>query len=595
MFKKPLSDTKTSAPLRSSDRRKLRQRIMQKFGLEQDDGDLVVPEGLLTMKISTHQGDPGVLYLSVEGEPLWFTIGKHSDELIPTVYALWRRPTLLPFLSTPSAVIPVLVGGADLMIPGVVQRPTSLQENSLVCVTQYERNARGAPLAVGRLTVDAEKISEGGLTRGKAVTVLHTWKDHLWMMGSKVDPPEPIPLGTGEADMVDDEPLGEDKTSGSSPDASPEVDFGGPKVEGGSSQRSGSLASDDAEEEKLTPEDISSILRSSLLQALKTSAASLPSSALPMPASTFYSTHILPARPVYVASATPPADIKHSAFKSLAAFLKQSEKQGLLRIKEIRGDVVVVAVNPTHTDVGAHKAHDTIGELESRRKKAKEREEKRDKEGEAKGKELSVIELWKPHTTTVRFFEEAHLDTSALYTLSELKGALNAYISAHDLVNRAEQQYINVGSDEVFCSALYPSKNKAPVTPPEFAKREELLGVLCSRMQPWHRMQLGKGDPITKKGQLRPISVVVKIRQGRKACTLITGFEPFLLDSGTIADALRARCASSTAISPIPGRVAGEEVMVQGKQIKATVEFLEETGVPKKWIESADTVEKKKK
>jgi hypothetical protein len=31
---------------------------------------------------------------------------------------MWKRPTLLPFLSTPAAVIPVLVGGADLMIPG---------------------------------------------------------------------------------------------------------------------------------------------------------------------------------------------------------------------------------------------------------------------------------------------------------------------------------------------------------------------------------------------------------------------------------------------------------------------------------------------
>lgn len=42
--------------------------------------------------------------------------GERSDLLI--VYTLWKRPNLLPFLSTPAAVIPVLVGGADLMIPG---------------------------------------------------------------------------------------------------------------------------------------------------------------------------------------------------------------------------------------------------------------------------------------------------------------------------------------------------------------------------------------------------------------------------------------------------------------------------------------------
>ena len=71
---------------------------------------------------------------------MWFSLGKHSSDLIPTgallkynitsmsylritifllkVYTLWKRPTLLPVLDTPSAVIPVLMGGADLMIPG---------------------------------------------------------------------------------------------------------------------------------------------------------------------------------------------------------------------------------------------------------------------------------------------------------------------------------------------------------------------------------------------------------------------------------------------------------------------------------------------
>jgi hypothetical protein len=34
------------------------------------------------------------------------------------VYTLWKHADLLPFLSTPSAVIPVLINGADLMAPG---------------------------------------------------------------------------------------------------------------------------------------------------------------------------------------------------------------------------------------------------------------------------------------------------------------------------------------------------------------------------------------------------------------------------------------------------------------------------------------------
>jgi hypothetical protein len=45
-----------------------------------------------------------------------------GDELnpgsIPPVYTLWKRPDLLPWVSTPASVIPILIGGADLMIPG---------------------------------------------------------------------------------------------------------------------------------------------------------------------------------------------------------------------------------------------------------------------------------------------------------------------------------------------------------------------------------------------------------------------------------------------------------------------------------------------
>lgn len=63
-------------------------------------------------------GDIQVAYIDPEGDPLWFTIGKGSEDLIPTIYTLWKKQDLLPFLSTPSAVTPILIGGADLMIPG---------------------------------------------------------------------------------------------------------------------------------------------------------------------------------------------------------------------------------------------------------------------------------------------------------------------------------------------------------------------------------------------------------------------------------------------------------------------------------------------
>lgn len=48
------------APLRSSDRRKLKQRVIQNFSLDPDVGEDLVPDGLLSVKFETHTYDPGV-------------------------------------------------------------------------------------------------------------------------------------------------------------------------------------------------------------------------------------------------------------------------------------------------------------------------------------------------------------------------------------------------------------------------------------------------------------------------------------------------------------------------------------------------------
>lgn len=76
----------------------------------------------------------------------------------------------------------------------VVQRSPSLSIGQLVCVTQYYPTVDGVPrigpaLAVGHMALRGDQI--GGPGKGKAVNIVHTWKDHLWEMGGKEDPPAP--------------------------------------------------------------------------------------------------------------------------------------------------------------------------------------------------------------------------------------------------------------------------------------------------------------------------------------------------------------------------------------------------------------------
>ena len=61
-----------------------------------------------------------------------------------------------------------------------------------------------------------------------------------------------------------------------------------------------------------------------------------------------------------------------------------------------------------------------------------------------------------------------------------------------------------------------------------------------------HLVVHGLRGAVYRKGQLKPISVVVKVRQGRRASTLVTGFEPFFLEGEEMADEFRRLCACAT-------------------------------------------------
>ncbi|KNZ77332.1 Ligatin [Termitomyces sp. J132] len=569
MFKKPLGGLKTSAPLRGSERRKLKQRVVSAFEISSEDGDLLVPDGIQSVKFTTHLEEPGVAYLAPDGNPLWFTLGKGSEDLIPTVYSLWKRRDLLPVISTPAAVIPILVGGADLMIPGVVHHTPGVKQDQLVSILQVNKSNEvptlAAPFAVGRMALPGDQLGQGTQGKGKAVFVLHTWKDHLWDLGSKGDVPQPIPLNPAP--------------------------------------------------EKVPAHKISSLLHTSLLQVIS---STIPSSAFPIPATLFYTNYILPSRPAFPALVVPhsgrtPPDaspcpsaseitIKSSTHKSLTAFLKNEEKAGLITIKvqkhSNQTDLVITSVNAKHPSVDGHRLYATLKDIEITAAKKAKREEKAREEVGGSG-EVLVMELWKPHQATVALFERMGGDISKQYTMAELKATVNSYIAANSLVNLREQAYINLDEPLIDCiSSKVKRKTKddgGAQAPLEFMRRDELMKQIADRMQNWYEISDGK-EVVRRKGELKPIQVVMKVRQGRKVSTLISGFEPFLvLNAEDMAEDLRKACAGATSISPIHGKPAGAgmEVMVQGKQSQAVMEYLTGKGIPKKWIETHDLSGKK--
>ncbi|KAF9528822.1 eukaryotic translation initiation factor SUI1 family protein [Crepidotus variabilis] len=637
MFKKPPSNIKTSSPLRNSDRKKLKHNAITAFGLTPEEGEALVPVGIQSVKFSTHLDEHGVAYLDHDGTPLWITLGKGSEDLIPTIYTLWKKQDLLPFLSTPSAVVPILVGGADLMIPGVIHCPPSLAEDRLVCIRQYVKKDGvphlSAPLAVGRLALPTHKLRDAGQEKGKAVLVLHTWKDHLWEIGFKGDPPQDTPLppltGDNSADALsrvasdsDDEEEDSDKAT-----TPPRSNAPSPSPHPAAEQPVSSSASAGV---SYTPQEVTDLLLKSLVQAISKVLSILPANKFPIPATVLYSAYILPNRPAFPTRVLPPENysvsppestepesnitptiateltIKSSSHKSLTTFLKSVEKLGLVALKppqKQQPDILIMSVNVSHPLVREHSPFVTVKEVELTAAKKATRQERNGQEGsEIGGSEVGIRELWKPHQETVRLFEIMEARVNDLYTLTQVRDLLEEYITSQNLVNPHEKAYINL--DAALATCLTPSskgktKSKAgeEETPPvEFLRRDDIVKGVLKRMQGWYEIKAPGKDLVTKKGTISPIKIETKIRQGRKACTLITGFEPFLVvDATDMAEDLRKICAGATSVNPIPGKAAGSgmEVLVQGKQTKAASEYLMAKGIPKKWIVVSDVKGKK--
>lgn len=96
----------------------------------------------------------------------------------------------------------------------MVHHSPSLSVGQLVCITQHYPAVNGVPqigpaLAVGHMALTGDQV--GGSGKGKAANIVHTWKDHLWEMGSKEDPPSPRVI---ELNQTSASKFGEDPHSG---------------------------------------------------------------------------------------------------------------------------------------------------------------------------------------------------------------------------------------------------------------------------------------------------------------------------------------------------------------------------------------------
>lgn len=124
MFAKPFK-TKSNTQIKSTERKKLRTKIVSAFNLSEDDLNKVLPtkSTLNHLKLTLYSGQTVMAYIC-DRRPMFFEFSPTGDEtkcvILPTIYSLWILPDLVPTFTTHPAVLPRLAGGADLMLPGIM-------------------------------------------------------------------------------------------------------------------------------------------------------------------------------------------------------------------------------------------------------------------------------------------------------------------------------------------------------------------------------------------------------------------------------------------------------------------------------------------
>uniref|UniRef100_A0A6I8NCR6 Eukaryotic translation initiation factor 2D n=1 Tax=Ornithorhynchus anatinus TaxID=9258 RepID=A0A6I8NCR6_ORNAN len=173
---------KSNTAIKGSDRRKLRADVTAAFSAPGISELVPSKDDLNVVKLYAHKGDAVTVYVR-GGNPILFELEKN---LYPTVYTLWSYPDLLPAFTTWPPVLAKLAGGADLMLPGLVVPPCGLprvQQGDLCAINLVGSRA---PVAVAVAAMSTAEMLASGM-KGRGLTVLHTYLDHLCPEGQQLD------------------------------------------------------------------------------------------------------------------------------------------------------------------------------------------------------------------------------------------------------------------------------------------------------------------------------------------------------------------------------------------------------------------------
>ncbi|KAL0456274.1 UNVERIFIED_CONTAM: Eukaryotic translation initiation factor 2D [Sesamum latifolium] len=369
MFKKAV-EAKSQQRLSGADRKKLKRAIRDRFRNASDAHiDLLLPP---KVEITVSKYPNRVLVYGLEGDcPMFYDVDGRGSEIFPTVYALWKVPDLLPaFTLKGGEVSRFVLGGADLMFPGIQIPAEGLPSISAGEPWAVKVPGNPAPIAVGTTTMSSTEALKAGL-RGKALRISHHYLDTLWESAENCHVPNAGFLedvvfedpalysasqasdscqddtSAGQTNAISNEHIGDSSAADGTPSVLDSASAEDTSVTNEVSEQitaamvdlqvvedAAGIESNVDDQHLLSVEDVDALLDKCLLQALHTT---VKDKDLPMPGSILWSSHVLPCRPSGIT-----LDIKKSSYKKLSKWLQSKSASGLAHHVVTRGSDSVV-------------------------------------------------------------------------------------------------------------------------------------------------------------------------------------------------------------------------------------------------------------
>lgn len=308
----------------------------KEFNASEDLLEQLLPAKAGQLEVAKLPAPSRLLIYLLDKQPLLLDTSGKGD-YVPTVFGLWRAPSLLPQVHLKHPLVSkFVIGGADVMLPGVNIPATGLppfNKGDLVAVCVP---GNPAPIAVGYAGLSSTDAAAASHGKGRFIEVVQAYGDALWAgLGGRGVPNEGftpevvLSLEGGNSEQEEDgdaaAAAGGEVEGGSQ--LSEDTVAGGNEQqargqEASSSQPSTSAApaaaGDDASNSSSSPaqpqQSMEELLEMVLLQALH---KSVKEGDLPLAGSVLWAKYMVPARPAEAV-----LDIKKSRFKKMSAFIK---------------------------------------------------------------------------------------------------------------------------------------------------------------------------------------------------------------------------------------------------------------------------------